>query len=102
MYRDSLHTTPVNVPKSRRNHRVSTLTSAKSGKFVPVAMIPMLREDSLAGRLRIMVEMLETHQIIMNRVNLRVQAWAFPWMACERFEGDRGQVEYRHIQIKTL
>lgn len=85
--------TPLSVPRTRRMHGVAALTSMPAGKCVPLAAIPLLREDALTGNFRVQVEMLETKEILMNPVNLRVTAYVVPLLAFERFEGSRDQFD---------
>lgn len=84
-------TSPVKFPRSRRNHALAVLTSFMPGKCVPLAAIPMLREDALSASMRINLEMLETKEILMNPVTARVTAYVVPWLAMERFEGSLDQ-----------
>jgi hypothetical protein len=91
------HTAPLKVPRTRRNHQIAVLTSLPAGKFVPIAAVPLLREDALRARMRIAVEMLETKEILMNPVNLRVRAYVVPLLALERFEGSRDQFDRSYM-----
>lgn len=68
-------------------------TTLPPGKVVPLAMIPMLREDSAAGSLGFTFEMMETHEILMNGVEVRVMAYVVPWLAMERFKGSREEFD---------
>lgn len=88
---------PVNVPRTRRNHALAVLTSMPAGKCVPLAAIPLLREDGLSASMRINVEMLETKELLMNPVNLRVTAYVVPLLALERFEGSRDQFDRSYM-----
>lgn len=91
------HTAPLNVPRTNRNHAVAVLTSGLPGKCIPIAAIPMLREDSLNGRIRVNLEMLETKEILMNPVTARVTAYCVPYLAFERFEGSRDQFDRSYM-----
>lgn len=86
-------TMPVKFNRSTRRHDISVLTSLPPGVCVPLAAIPLLREDSMSARLEVNVEMLETNELLMNRVQLRVTAYVVPWLAFERFEGSRDQFD---------
>lgn len=88
---------PVSVPRSRRNHGVSVLTSMPAGKMVPVAAIPMLREESLSATIRCAVEMLETREMLLNAVNVRFTAYVVPLLALARFEGSRDQFDRSYM-----
>jgi hypothetical protein len=85
------------VPRTRRNHGLAVLTSLPAGKAVPLAAIPLLREDGLRAPMRISVEMLETKEILMNPVALRVTAYVVPLLALERFEGSRDQFDRSYM-----
>lgn len=64
------------------------LTSLPAGKMVPLVAFPLLREDRLAmSRFRLNFEMLETVEILMNAVNVRVMAYLVPNLAFDRFNG---------------
>jgi hypothetical protein len=90
-------TAPVTFPRSRRNHALAVLTSMPAGKCVPLAVMPMLREDSLRSFMRINVEMLETKELLANPVNLRVTAYVVPLLALARFEGSRDQFDRSYM-----
>lgn len=90
---NTLHTEPMIVPRTRRNHDITVVTSLPAGKVVPVAAIPLLREDGMLGRVSIAVEMMETVELLMNPVFLRATAFFVPHLAFERFEGSRDQFD---------
>jgi hypothetical protein len=91
MARDTLNrmrTTPVPVQRTTRRHDLRVLTSLPAGKMVPLAAIPLLREDSLTrGMVRVDFEMAETVEVLMNAINVRVMAYLVPNLAFERFTG---------------
>ena len=79
---------PIAVPKTTRKHDVRVLTSLPAGRMVPVVAIPLLREDALRGsRLRLSFESMETAEILMNAINVKVRAHLVPHLAFERFSG---------------
>lgn len=82
---------PVAIPRTRRNHPLAILTSMPAGKMVPLAAVPMLREDSMSCSATVAVEMMETHELLMNSTFLRVMAFLVPNLALARFEGSRDQ-----------
>lgn len=92
-----MHTAPVQVARTRRNHPVQVLTSGAAGKMVPIAAIPMFRQDSLNAQVSVAVEMLETHELFVNPVKLRVTAYLVPFLAFERFEGSRDQFDRSYM-----
>lgn len=92
-----MHTAPVTFPRTRRNHALAVLTSLPAGKCVPLAAIPLLREDGMRASMRVAVEMLETVELLMNPVNLRLTAYLVPLLALERFEGSRDQFDRSYM-----
>lgn len=88
-----LHTDPIDVPRSTRPETIDLLTSMPAGKIVPLAFVPLFRQDSAQGVVRIACEMMETKEILANQVKLRFSAWCVPWLALERFQRDRGQFD---------
>lgn len=88
-----MSTTPIAVPQSTRIHTARALTSMPAGKMVPIAAIPLLREDSvISGRMRFSFESMETAEILMNAINVRVMAYLVPTLALDRFEGSMDQL----------
>lgn len=80
------HTEPLAVPRTQRSHMIRTLTSLPAGKIVPIVASPMLREDAVSsGAIRLNFEMMETAELLMNAVNVRVCAHLVPWLAFDRF-----------------
>lgn len=81
-------TTPVQTGRSVRRQDVRVLTSMPAGKMVPLAAFMLLREDRvLSSRLRVNFEMMETVELLMNAVNVRVMAYLVPFLAFDRFNG---------------
>ncbi|QWY83445.1 putative major capsid protein [Rhizobium phage RHph_X92] len=80
-----LLTTPIPVQPSRRQHKIRNLTSLPAGKCVPIAVVPLLREDSASMNVSLAFEMQETVEILLNSVNVDVQCWLFPNLASTRF-----------------
>lgn len=79
-------TTPVAYRKTRRRHDVRLLTSMPAGKMVPLAAVPLLREDAVAtGAINFAFEMAETVEMLLNAVNVRLMAYLVPNLAFERF-----------------
>ena len=57
-----------------------------AGKVVPVFMAPILREDAVQrGAIRCSFQMSETAEILLNAVNVQVNAYLVPWLAMDRF-----------------
>lgn len=83
-----MKTTPLAVNRTTRSQSHAILTSMPAGKMVPLAAIPLLREDSLAGgQFQLGFEMMETVEILMNPVFCRVTAYLVPKLALERYDG---------------
>ncbi|QCS36986.1 major capsid protein [Tortoise microvirus 39] len=97
-----MRTSPVPVQRTMRRHDLKVLTSLPAGKFVPLAAVPLLREDAVT-RLNgtISFEMSETVEILMNAVNVRVMAYLVPFLAFERFAGmDDLNRSYQKVPMK--
>lgn len=81
-------TEEVKFPRSIRRHNARSITSLPAGKSVPIFASGLLREDAVrSGRLRVLFEMMETAEIIMNPINVRLLAYLVPFLALDRFQG---------------
>lgn len=86
-------TQPLATPRTMRRHSARGITSLPAGKMVPIAAFPLLREDAVrSGRLRFSFESMETAEILMNAINVRVMAYLVPFLALERFNGSMDQL----------
>lgn len=86
-------TVPVRAPRTIRRHAARGITSLPAGKMVPILAAPLLREDAVrSGRLRLSFEMMETAEVLMNAVNVRVMAYLVPMLALDRFNGSVDQL----------
>lgn len=95
-------TTPLKYPRSKRNHPIMHLSSTMPGVAHPVAFIPMLREDALVAQIDSMIEMLETKELLMNRVTARFTAWCVPYLADPRFMGSRDEFDRAFMGESSL
>jgi len=69
-------------------HDLRVLTSLPAGKMVPLAVVPVLREDAVQrGTMRISFEMQETVEVLLNAINVRTMAYFVPFLAFDRFLG---------------
>lgn len=83
-----MRTQPVPVQRTIRRHDLRVLTSMPAGKMVPLAAVPLLREDSVTRfNARVSFEMAETVEMLMNSVDVRVMAYVVPNLAFDRFSG---------------
>ena len=88
----------LQVPRSVRQHPVEVYTSMPAGKFTPLAVVPLLREDALRTmRVGVRCEMGETHDLLINPVYMRIRAIFIPWLAMERFQGSRDQFDRSYM-----
>lgn len=81
-----MSTEPVPVVRQTRPIPIRVVTTLKPGKFVPIAAIPLLREDGVQGTLPFAVDMRETYEFLINRTNLRVTSVFMSHLAHERFQ----------------
>ncbi|MFV1531181.1 MULTISPECIES: hypothetical protein [unclassified Phaeobacter] len=85
---ETIPSQPIEVQKSVRPDRVRALTSGHAGKILPLAYVPMFREDRVSrGQYRVRLEMMETAEMLMNAVNVTVHAHFIPFLAFDRFNG---------------
>lgn len=83
-----MKTTPLPVQRTKRMIDIRALTSMPAGKMVPIAAIPLLREDSVSSaQFQMGFEMMETVEVLMNAVHVRTMAYLVPKLALERFDG---------------
>ncbi len=83
-----MNTAPLATPRTMRRQSARGITSLPAGKMVPIAAFPLLREDAVrSGRLRFSFESMETAEVLMNAINVRVMAYLVPMLALERFMG---------------
>jgi len=88
MNQNNLLTTPLTPKRSTRIDQKTVITSGNAGKIIPVACIPLLREDGVKrSRMQIAVEMMETAEVLFNSVNVTVNAHLVPKLAFDRFNG---------------
>ncbi|MHA6692270.1 hypothetical protein [Devosia sp. A449] len=95
-------TSALKYPRSKRNNPIMHLSSCMPGVAHPVAFIPMLREDSLVGQIDATVEMLETKELLMNSVTARFTAWVVPFLAFERFQASREELDRAYMGEGSL
>lgn len=95
---DNFRTTPQQFARTVRTDYKRVLTTGFGGKLLPIAAIPLLREDRLmASRLRLGFQMAETSQMLMNPVRVSASAWFVSKLAFERF-GDRGILNRSYLK----
>jgi len=83
---------PIDHARTIRTDNVNVVTSSKGGYFVPLKMIPLLREDGVMNsRLNVNVQMAETASMLLNPVRVNVGAALVPKLAFERFH-DMGTI----------
>lgn len=88
-----MNTNPIATPRTMRRQSMRGITSLPAGKMVPIGAFALLREDAVrSGRLRFSFEMMETAEILMNAVNVRVMAYLVPMLALDRFNGSMDQL----------
>jgi len=88
-----MNTNPIYTPQTIRRQTARGITSIDAGKMVPIAAYPLLREESIvSGRVRFNFEMMETAEMLMNAINVRVMAYLVPTLAFERFSGSMDQL----------
>lgn len=78
-------TRAMQVPRTRRRHNLNCLTSLPAGKAVPIAVVPLLRMDSMRGSCAFAFEMQQTVEVLANGIDVVVEAWLVPHLAMPEF-----------------
>lgn len=85
---EMISSTPISVEKTIRGDEIRALTSCRAGKIVPLAFVPLLREDRVSrGSINLSFKMAETVHPLMNAVNVTAMLHFIPFSAFERFNG---------------
>jgi len=83
---DRLRTTPVNFDRTVRPDIQRTVTSGDAGKAIPLAFVPLLREDAMeTSRVALRAYMDETADLLLNSVYAVFSAYFVPHLALDRF-----------------
>lgn len=89
---------PISTKRSSRFDRLRAVTTGKAGKMIPLAFIPLLREDRLVrANMTVSVEMAETVRPLANSVYANFEAWFVPFAAFDRFDS---LVDYNRAYTK--
>lgn len=95
--------TPMEYGMTRRPDNVSLRTSGDAGVVIPVAVAPLFRKDSAAGRIAIQMELAEMPKPLENAVLARGQVWFVPRPALPQFSGlDEYTHSYHGKQVTNL
>ena len=96
-------TTPVKFNQTSRRDKTVLMSSARAGKVVPVAFIPLLRGDRCAGQIGIDITLGEMPRPLYNGVQANFQAWFVPKTAHAQFTGiDEFNHAWEGTQIESL
>ncbi|UIB81430.1 major capsid protein [Flyfo microvirus Tbat2_110] len=98
-----MKTEPVIAARTMRRHSAPGLTSLPAGKMVPIAAYPILREDAVrSGRIQLSFEQMETAEVLMNAIKVRVMAYFVPMLALDRFNGSMDQLNLSYEGLPPL
>jgi len=90
---ENFRRTPVPHARTVRQDLASVVTTGFGGKFLPVKMIPLLREDAISNTsVTINVQMAETASMLLNPVRVTATCHIVPKLAFERFQ-DMGTID---------
>lgn len=80
---------PIQTDQTQRPDDIRVLTSCDPGKIVPVAYVPLLREDRVSsGRIRLKLDMQETVRPLLNAINVTAYVHFVPFLALDNvFDG---------------
>lgn len=84
--KNRLKTDPIPTVRQSRSINLRTVTTGRPGKLIPVAAYNLLRGDSSVGRVNVAVDMAETYEVLLNKMQARISSWFIPYTADERFE----------------
>lgn len=86
--REQISLSPINVQHSVRAEEIRCLTSCRAGEIIPVAYVPLLREDRVSsGNLRLRFSMDETVEPLINSIAVTAYVHFIPFTAFPRFDG---------------
>jgi len=96
---ERLRTSPVPWPRTARPDVFRTVTSGAPGKAVPLAFIPLDRNDAMeTTRVQCRAYMEETSNLLLNTVNATFSAWLVPKLAFDRFDGSRDALDRAYMK----
>lgn len=96
-------TRPVAFSRSTRRDEAVLMSSGMAGVVIPLAVIPLLREDSASGTLSVDINLAEMPKPLLNAVFANAQAWFVPKSAFPQFAGsDEYMNSYTKTTIKAL
>lgn len=83
---ENVRRTPIAHDKTVRTDLVSVVTSGFGGKFLPIKMVPLLREDGIINSsIALNFQMAELSNMILNPIRATAMAYFVPKMAFERY-----------------
>lgn len=80
-------TKPMPFNRTRRMDNASVLTSGQAGVIIPVSVAPLLRGDSVSGRIMVDMQLAEMPKPLENAVVGRAQSWFVPRPSLPHFTG---------------
>jgi len=96
-------TAPVQFNRSIRTDEGVLMSSGRAGLVIPVGYAPVLRGDSVAGRISVDLNLAEMPRPLLNAVFANVQAWFVPKSIHPQFAGmDEFYASYAGEPIKTV
>lgn len=100
LWDEKVRQSPIAHTRIERRDNAAVITSGFAGKFMPLKMIPLFREDGvLNSRLTVQFQMAELSNMILNPVRATAMAYLVPKMAFERFK-DMGQIDRSYNGIE--
>lgn len=96
---------PQNEVKFKRTNRPAKLSyigSGDAGKILPIAVEPVLREESARGRVNIAVEMGETPETVINAVHACAYTYFVPYLAFGQFNGSLEELNRSYMKENSI
>lgn len=99
---ENVRTSALKHPRTLRQDHIRAMTTGFGGKFLPVFVVPLLREDRMLGTtFRFGIQMAETADMLMNPVRVKATVWVVPKLAFERFK-DLGHLNRSYAGEKEI
>lgn len=93
---------PVKFERTKRPAQSRVLTSMDAGKIIPIRVEPVLREESVTGRVGATIEMMETPEVVSNAIHGTMQTWFVPYLAFDQFMGSLEELNRRYMKVESL
>lgn len=99
---EKVRRTPIPHQRTVRTDDVTVVTSGFGGKFLPIKMIPLLREDGVQNSsITLNFQMAELSNMLLNPIRATAMAYFVPKLAFDRF-ADMGTIDRSYNGIAEV